>query len=471
MISIPRILVGQSDVPFSKFFILIFCVVLASSFNKSFAKDYAIPDLQNKSAIDSFYAGREYDPFWNANRSRRRDLVRVLEDSWRHGLNPSVYRVQEIKQLDNARDADDLNRRELLMSSAYIKYMHDMTGPRFDTSRTIFQSSAWAGQIDAKEALSLLQQRNSVSDVLRSVEPKSKTYKALQRAMISYGRDAEINKGRIKALIVNMERLRWEDENKPDKFILVNIPSARLWAIEDNRVVTHMPVIVGRGRRPTYSFTSYATGMRFNPTWTIPPTIKSQDIVPKLINDPSYLSGKGVKLVDYEQGGRVIDPHDIDWSTVSASRLKTLGMIQREGRHNPLGQVRVLMSNPYNIYLHGTNNQADFESGNAAQSSGCVRMKYPEEIADFILKGKQGWSTEETRRVIAKGSMRDISAPEQIPVYITYYTIWLDEQGTIVFGEDIYKQDEKIIREIEKIDGFDIFVHNERAESGIANSS
>ena len=91
---------------------------------------------------------------------------------------------------------------------------------------------------------------------------------------------------KINQLLANLERLRWVEQNKPHRYIMVNVPSAMLWAVEKGSVKIEMPVVIGRPTRPTNIFSTQVTGIRFNPTWTVPPTIKRDDYLPKLREDP-----------------------------------------------------------------------------------------------------------------------------------------------------------------------------------------
>lgn len=247
-------------------------------------------------------------------------------------------------------------------------------------------------------------------------------------------------------IIVNMERLRWLSPDKPDKYILVNIPSATLWAVENGDVAAKMPVIVGRPERPTKSFITEITGMRFNPRWTVPPTIKAKDFLPKLVEDPYYLENKGIEVSQLIDGVRyTLDSTAIDWSTVTRRDLQTLRMVQNAGDDNALGRYRVLMENPYDIYLHDTNTPSLFGKTDRALSSGCIRMARPEAIARFILKGNKGWSDRRMGNILASGKTSEISAAERIRVYMLYLTIWQDDQGHLVYGPDIYKQDRRLL--------------------------
>ncbi len=262
---------------------------------------------------------------------------------------------------------------------------------------------------------------------------------------------------KIKQLIVNMERLRWVADEKPNRFIVVNIPSATLWAVENGDVKIEMPVIVGRKKRQTLSFVTEIHGVRFNPTWTVPPTIKEEDIVPQLIENPGYLADKGMELYEgYDRDAPTLDPATVDWASMTDNDLHGFRMVQVAGAHNPLGRIRVLMPNRHNIYLHDTNNKSLFYRTNRAKSSGCIRMKDPEAIAEFALQNRKGWSHAKMKSVLAKSKTSDIYTPERIPVYLLYYTTWLGDEGQVVYGTDIYDHDKTLLQLIERLDAFPI---------------
>ncbi len=273
-----------------------------------------------------------------------------------------------------------------------------------------------------------------------------------------------LNQGKdqkIKQLIVNLERLRWTPSQKPDRFIVVNIPSYTLWAVEGGKVAFEMPVVVGRKKRETLSFVSHIHGVRFNPTWTVPKTIKKEDILPKLRKNPEYLAGKGMEL--YEGVGKsavTLDPTVVDWENVTKEDLAGFRMVQKSGANNPLGRIRVLMPNAHNIYLHDTNEKSLFSRTNRAKSSGCVRMKDPHKVARFILKAKSGWNDEKTKSVLNRGRMADIYTNEKMPVYILYNTAWIGAEGQIVYSNDIYGHDKNLLQLLGKLDGIPNFRDN-----------
>lgn len=246
------------------------------------------------------------------------------------------------------------------------------------------------------------------------------------------------SRDRIDQILVNLERLRWMEQQKPTRYIMVNVPSATLWAIDKGRVQFEMPVVVGRKKRQTNLFTTEITGVRVNPTWTVPPTIKKEDYLPELQQDPYYLADRGIEI-SYD--GMTLDPIEVDWAALTIDDVKAYRMVQGSGASNPLGLFRVVMDNPYNIYLHDTPTKSYFKRASRALSSGCIRLQDAEKLTDFIFAHNELWTPERKKEILEAGKMREIRAERPLPVYIVYQTVWHDDQGRIVYGNDIYGRD------------------------------
>lgn len=263
-----------------------------------------------------------------------------------------------------------------------------------------------------------------------------------------------LNQGRrdkLIKLVANMERQRWLDPRLPSRYIVVNVPAMTLWGIEDNEIKLEMPVIVGREKRATVSFIANITGIRFNPSWNVPNTIKTEDLLPALRKDSNALRKKGIELIRYTSDGfEPIASESIDWSTMTASDIKAMGMVQNPGDDNALGRVRVLMPNKYDIYLHDTNSPELFKKDFRALSSGCVRVSDPQKLANFILSHNEGWTDKKVEGYLAKTKTIEVKAQSGLPVYILYQTVWLDENNALVYGEDIYGNDVRLVRELQK---------------------
>jgi L,D-transpeptidase YcbB len=261
----------------------------------------------------------------------------------------------------------------------------------------------------------------------------------------------QTRRDRMEQLVVNFERLRWLDQQIPQRYVLVNIPSQTLWAVDDGKIAVKMAVVVGKPERPTKAFKAEITGIRFNPTWTVPPSIKVKDMLPQLQENPEALSDKGIEMV---QNGESIDPASIDWQNISPGELNRIRMVQSAGKHNALGRIRVLMPNEFDIYLHDTNHPEFFNLVERTASSGCIRLSQPEQMARFVLAKNTGWSDKKMNGIIAKGRTVEVPVPAKFPVYVLYQTVWEDTDGNLIYGPDIYGEDKKLLKALSAINGY-----------------
>lgn len=256
------------------------------------------------------------------------------------------------------------------------------------------------------------------------------------------------SKARLYQIIANMERLRWIDFNRPDKYIVVNVPSARLWAIKNQRVIEQMPVVVGRPDRPTQSFVASIKGVRLNPNWTIPQKIKTEDIYADIQKNPKILIDKNIDIYNgFGIKADRVNPASVNWKSLSKRDIRRFNMVQKPGNSNPLGRFRFLMFNKNNIYIHDTNQPELFHQSYRAQSSGCIRAAQPEALADFVMDDFEDWS-KISEKTLSENLERDFSISKEIPVYILYLTMWTSRDGSLTWGPDIYGYDSQLIESL-----------------------
>lgn len=244
--------------------------------------------------------------------------------------------------------------------------------------------------------------------------------------------------GIIRKILINMERIRWLPENLGKRYIIVNVAGYEVNAYDNNELQLTIPAIIGRPSRRTPLFYAKLKNVIINPSWGVPYSIFVHDKLPKILNDPDYVRRSGFTVTD--SSGSVIDPDEADWESEGSSyRLR-----QSPGRHNALGRVKFNIENPYTIYLHGTPEEKLFLKTARPFSSGCVRLKFPIELAEWILDDKTKWSEENIKKAINKGSTQSVIPEETIGVYFTYQTIWQDADGLIHFSNDPYNMDPKM---------------------------
>ncbi len=249
---------------------------------------------------------------------------------------------------------------------------------------------------------------------------------------------------RIRQLELTLERLRWMPALPPGRIIVINVPSFRLWAL-DTRAQSDVPplemrVIVGKAAQtPTPLFIARLRHVEFHPAWNIPRSIALQEIVPKLVRDPSYLARQDMELVD--RGGGVVD----GIPSAAALRSGAVRIRQRPGTGNPLGAVKFAMPNPMNIYLHDTPATELFARQRRDFSHGCIRLERPAELAAFVLQDVEGWDLPAILQAMDPGPTKAVPLSAPIPVVLFYATAMTDRQGRALFSDDIYGLDHKLL--------------------------
>lgn len=226
---------------------------------------------------------------------------------------------------------------------------------------------------------------------------------------------------RVEQILVNMNRMRWMQPIADSNRIVVNIPSQMLYAYEDSGQVFQMPVIVGREGTGTLMFSGRLTQIVFNPEWRIPQSIVEKEILPKMKADPDYLKKNNMEIVS--QKGTVPE------------------IKQLPGENNALGQVKFLFPNTYDIYLHDTPDKTLFAQNNRAISHGCIRVADAEKLARYLLTGQDEWTPDKIRAAMNGNQTQTADVKDPESVYITYYTVWVDENGKLNFRDDVYGHD------------------------------
>jgi L,D-transpeptidase YcbB len=250
---------------------------------------------------------------------------------------------------------------------------------------------------------------------------------------------------RYEQILVNLERWRWYPRDLGDHYIIVNIANFDLHVVKDNDTVNTHRTMVGTEARKTPVFSEEVKYLEFNPTWTIPPTIQNDDVIPGMRRNSNYLSNKKINV--YDSGGNAVDPSSINWS---GDEAKTYTYRQNPGSTNPLGRVKIMYPNEYFIYLHDTPSQSLFERNSRDQSSGCVRVEYAVDLAKYLLSDQPEYSSDKIDEIIASGATKQVKMKQQVNVHHFYWTAWR-ENGKARFTADIYDYDSKIWEALRKV--------------------
>jgi len=229
---------------------------------------------------------------------------------------------------------------------------------------------------------------------------------------------------RLQQILINMNRMRWMPQEPQGQLILVNIPEFILHVVDGKNKVFDMAVVVGKEGHNTMMFTGKLSQIVFSPYWNVPPSIVKKEILPKMQSDPNYLQEQNMEVTGNAGGLPVIR--------------------QLPGEKNSLGRVKFLFPNSYNIYFHDTPAKSLFSKDKRAYSHGCIRLSDPEKMADYLLQDNPNWPPDKIEEAMNSGNPQTVNIKNLVPVFITYYTAWVDENGLLNFRDDIYERDSTV---------------------------
>jgi L,D-transpeptidase YcbB len=254
---------------------------------------------------------------------------------------------------------------------------------------------------------------------------------------------------RIRAVLINMERWRWLPHDLGPFYVTVNIPEFMLRVMVDNKQAYTTRVVVGKPDKQTPIFSNEMQEIVFGPFWNVPTSIKVEEIKPYLREEAAWFFGGGGWNTSVFQrhglrvkyAGREIDPSAVDWNRID---IRNTEIYQPPGPSNVLGRVKFVFPNKHDVYMHDTPQKFLFANAVRAESHGCMRVQNPDQLAAVLLKQDQHWSQAQTMSAIENGYDQHIALQQKIPVYISYFTLKVNDDGSVSTYGDIYGHDARM---------------------------
>lgn len=343
------------------------------------------------------------EPFWTDDQIGR--LAIWLDEAPKEAL--TVPPANELREALQAGEPDMLQftatETALRLASAHL------FGSTAVRRRAGWNIASFDEEIDLRAFLAASLKKNDIDSFFRALRPRHSDYELLRLALAS-----ETDPARRAKLARNMERWRWMPLSMENRYLLVNTAAFEVGLWENGRKIESWPVIVGKPKTPTPVFSAKVTGITYNPWWEIPRSIVAESIGALTRNNPA----------EAERRGYV-------WSNGSYR--------QRPGPANALGLMKLIMPNPYNVYLHDTPNKGLFAKPARAFSHGCIRVGGALAFASTLLAG----ATSQTQidEILKGGKTTSLSLSRPIPVYIAYFTADMAEPGKLRFHADHYGRD------------------------------
>jgi murein L,D-transpeptidase YcbB/YkuD len=305
-----------------------------------------------------------------------------------------------------------------------------------------------------------IRQRLAVTADMPAVSMESSLYDAAVEAGVKqfqkrhgFEADGVVGKGtlaamnvpveaRIDQLRVNLDRARWVLQDLPQEFVVVDIAGFNVQYMRNGQEAWKTRAQVGKAYRKTPVFRDSIRYIEFNPTWTVPPTILRNDILPKVKRDPEYLQNKNMVVVN--QQGTQIDPVTINWSQYPGKGFPYL-IRQQPGPKNALGRVKFMFPNKHSVYLHDTPSKSGFKRAGRAFSSGCIRVQDSFHFAELLLADKPGWDRAKIDAVVESLKTTRVNLSKPLTVMLLYWTAAVDNEHRVLFKQDIYDRDGAVL--------------------------
>lgn len=346
-------------------------------------------------------------PHWSGRELDR--LEQWLQSSERDALTTGAT---ELPPLQAARQAGDPAETDARATRAALALLRDYRDGCCNAAlRTDWHIQGPAAPADPQAMLADALEHNRLDALFTTARPSHPYYLALR---LAYAKEQDPT--RRATLAANMDRWRWMPRDLGRRYVLVNAAAfeASLW--DNGNRIGRWPVIVGKTKSPTPIFAATITGAILNPWWEIPSSIAAESVAKMVARSPAAAARKG-----YIRDG---------------DRYR-----QKPGPDNSLGRMKLVMPNPYTVYLHDTPAQALFGRDVRAFSHGCVRVGDALGLVAALFADQPEWSREQIDAIVASGETTTATLDRPIPVYVAYFTAEPDDSGSIRFLPDIYRRD------------------------------
>jgi L,D-transpeptidase YcbB len=449
-----------------------------------------LPQRREREAIAAFYALRDFAPLWFSGGTANTEVAPAIE-RLKHAADDGLD-VKGFPQAFSPAADEEIAAADIALSDAVVAYGRQASGSRVDPRMISRLIGVEPEVADSAVILALVATAGEdAGEELRRFNPPQKAYEALRQKLLQSrrgrgvaGRDAAIPPGpvlrpgmrdprvplirarlslddavaaedlvydtriaaavadfqkanglpasgnltartvaalsgaqasRLEAeILANMERWRWMPRDMGETHIEVNIPDYQAVVIDKGEVIERNRVVVGKEATPTPVFSETMKFLIVNPAWNVPQSIIRKEMLPRLAADPDYLNRLGYQV---------------------SSRAGHLVVRQPPGERNALGRIKFVFPNDFSVYMHDTPLRRLFASAKRAFSHGCVRVDDPFRFAETVL-GK-GWSEQRVKKLIG-GKERYVYLPKPLPVYLEYFTAFVDKSGELQLRDDVY---------------------------------
>lgn len=370
-----------------------------------------------------FYARRGFRPVWADRPGQAAALAAAVLRAGDHGMDPELFHAGLLRRAASFPPA----HRDLLLSHAVLSYAQALAKGAVPPGRRDERLALSPEPVDVAAVLDAALEGPDPVAAIEALAPRTPAYAALREALRSLPareRDARAATASRRLIAVNLERLRWLPRQLPPDRVWVDIAEQHLVLYRDDQLLFRTRVGVGAEveRKQSPELHTLIEGAFFNPPWIIPADIVAASILPRIVQDPEFLTRNNIVL------------HPNGEAEQAAGPLGALGAVMFD------------MPNRFDVYLHDTPDRSIFTRDNRRVSNGCIRVENPLQLTALLM---QRPLADIENRVAEGRTVRD-ELPQPVPVFLVYHTVGVAPDGKLLPRADFYGRDEPLWRALHK---------------------
>jgi len=351
-------------------------------------------------------------------------LVFALETSDREGLEPKDYEIAALRKAILAGAGPEL---DAIASRNFVMLVEDLRDGRtpMEARKQWFVEDPDADLYRTKDLLDQLAQTGDLAQIIDEIRPTHPDYMRLLEELAA---TPEKDMAKRKLIRANLDRWRWLPRDLGKQYLITNVPEYQLRLTVNDKIISTYRTIVGKpGKTATPQLAEKVEGVVFNPTWTVPQSIvKGEGLGARVLGNPAWAKANGYKGWKDEKTGFVT-------------------VVQQPGPGNSLGLMKLDMPNPHAIFLHDTPARNLFANDKRALSHGCIRTERALELAITMAIVGKGATKDEAIAISSSREYTKVALKKEFPVYITYFTMASDIDGSMRSYADIYDRDAPVL--------------------------
>jgi len=373
------------------------------------------------------------------------EFLEILKEDRYASLCDQKALYEKVKQTEDSR----------LMSKLLVAYTNNLANscidiPSFKAAQKARKSDKfkthyeiYRQKVDPAQIKMQLAAGHPVAQILKPYVPTYREWERLLQTYKTLQHQEGVDPVLLHKVRLNLERVKLLKPETSPNYALVNIPEFRVRIIENGKTAVSMKVVVGKTRLQTPIFGEDLKYIVVNPQWNVPDSIARNEVIPKTLKNPAYLSRHRLEIHrDYN-----LDSPKLSFNTLNPQAYVggkgpvPFKFIEPPSKRNGLGRVKFLFPNNHSVYMHDTQSKYLFKRTVRCYSHGCVRLERPQEMLKYIIEHYTSISWEEAKEMYASMKTHYIRLTKRLPVHTAYFTTYIDDDGKLRVFKDIYGYD------------------------------